>query len=211
MAGCLRSAGGAGGGRYHEEAFGKTVGLIGFGHIGRTVAARARAFGMRVMAVGQRQRQADDLDRYGTMEQLPELLRAADFVAVVCPLTAETRGMIAAEQLRLLKPSAYLINVARAEIIDEAALYEVLSQRQFAGAALDVWYQYPSRPGEVTHGSRYPFHELEQVIVTPHFSAWTKALVHRRCRRIAENLDRLARGEPLERVVQPAAIGAHLA
>ncbi len=193
-------------GEFHDEASGKTLGLVGFGHIGRALAARAKAFGMKVAAVARRPRSEPLLDWYGSIAALDTLLEMSDFVAVVCPLTAETRGMIGEAQLRRLKPSARLINVARAEVIDEPALYRALHERWFAGAALDVWYQYPPRPGVAGHGSSWPFHELDNVILTPHFSAWTEQLIHRRYHRIAENLDRLARGEVLQRVVYTAPV-----
>ncbi len=198
-------------GQFHEEVFGKTLGLIGFGHIGGAVAQRARAFGMKVLAVRRRvntdgltapgSEAHPDLDWCGPMSELPQLLCQSDYVAIVCPLTPQTRGLLGEAELRLLKPTAVLINPARAGIVDEDALFRALSERWFAGAALDVWYQYPSDLSTVMHGSKHPFHELPNVLVTPHFSAWTEAMVRRRYQKIAENLDRLARGEPLERIV----------
>ncbi|MBI4581018.1 MAG: phosphoglycerate dehydrogenase [Planctomycetes bacterium] len=195
-------------GEFHGEAAGKTLGLIGYGHIGWAVAARARAFGMNVIAVTRRPRDEPTLDWCGPIDDLDRLLATSDFVAVVCPLTDRTRGLLGEAQLRRLKPTAFLINVARAEIIDEEPLYRALRERWFAGAALDVWYQYPPKPGVLLHGSRLPFHELENVITTPHFAAWTESLIERRYRRIAENLDRLACGVTLERVVYQAPVGA---
>jgi phosphoglycerate dehydrogenase-like enzyme len=93
-----------------------------------------------------------------------------------------------------MKPSAFLINVARAEIIDEGALYEALSQRQIAGAALDVWYCYPREPGSAAPATR-PFHELPNVLMTPHVSGWTDGMLDARARLIAENIRRVAHGE----------------
>lgn len=180
------------GGATHEEAYGKTLGIIGYGHIGRAAAARAVAFGMRVLAVSKR------LD---TSVPLPRLLAESDFVLIACPLTEETRGMIGERELALMRPDGVLINVARAEIVDERALFEALRDRRIGGAALDAWYRYPSRPGERMHGSRHAFHDLENVLATPHMSAWTGALLDRRMAKVAENLTRLARGLPLERVV----------
>lgn len=197
-------------GDLHDEAAGKTLGLVGYGHIGREAARRAKAFDMKVAAVARKPRdvvQRGALDWYGTIDDLPALLEMSDFLAVVCPLTSDTRGLLGEAELRRLKPSASLINVARAEIVQEEPLYRALRERWFAGAALDVWYQYPARPGERLHGSRLPFHELDNVIVTPHASAWTEQLIERRYRRIAENLDRLARGQKLERVVCQAPVG----
>jgi len=177
------------GGAPHGEVSGKTLGLIGYGTIGHAVAPLARAFGMRVIHVTSRE------------GDLGEVLRESDFVLIACPLTERTRGMIGAEQLALLKPSAYLINVARAEVVEEGPLYEALRHGRIAGAALDVWYRYPASGKDLAHGSEYAFHELPNVLATPHMSAWTWGLVERRIARIVENLGRLERGEPLERVV----------
>jgi phosphoglycerate dehydrogenase-like enzyme len=190
-------------GEFHDEVCGRTLGLLGCGHIGRAVAARARAFGMNVIAISRRPCAVPGLAWYGTMAELPRLLRESDFLTVTCPLTAETRGLIGERELRLLRSTAFLINVARAEIVREGPLYQALTQRWFAGAALDVWYRYPDSPAAGGHGSQLPFHTLDNVIATPHSSAWTRQLIDRRYRRIAENLDRLARGEALQKVVAP--------
>lgn len=191
-------------GAFHQEAFGRTIGFIGFGHIGRAAAARARALGMKTLAVRRRPEPHPDLEACYAFSELPRMLGACDYLAVACPLTPETRGLLGERELRMLRPHAVLINPARAAIVDEAALYRALRERWFAGAALDVWYEYPARPDAGMHGSRYPFHELPNVIVTPHRSAWTLAMVLRRFRRIAENLDRVARGEPPEQILYQA-------
>jgi phosphoglycerate dehydrogenase-like enzyme len=189
------------GGTPRRELYGGTLGLIGFGHIGREVARRAEAFGLRIQAVRSRPGGEKSAHILGGPEALPELLSTSDFVVIACPLTPETEGMLTRERLRLLKPHAILVNVARAEIIEEAALFEALRERWFAAAALDVWYRYPTHAGERLHGSRFPFHELPNVLATPHSSAWTAPMIARRARQMAANLDRFARGEPLERVV----------
>ena len=193
------------GGEPRRELFGGTLGLIGFGHIGHEVARRAVAFGLLVQAIRSRPDSAGSngagVRILGGPENLSQLLTTSDVVVVACPLTPETHGMLTSERLRLLKPHAVLVNVARAEIIEEAALFEALRDRWFAAAALDVWYRYPSQSGERLHGSRYPFHELPNVLATPHSSAWTEPMIARRARQMAANLDRFARGEPLDRVV----------
>jgi phosphoglycerate dehydrogenase-like enzyme len=180
-----------GAGRAHREVLGRTIGLVGYGHIGREVAIRAAAFGMTIVTVNSRSSAGD----------LHKLLAEADFVVIACPLTKATRGMIGAAELARMKRDAVLINIARAEIVDERALFEALREDTIGGAALDVWYDYPQRAGDNGHGSSYPFHQLENVLVTPHFSAWTGPMLERRARLMAANLDHLARGEPLDRVV----------
>jgi phosphoglycerate dehydrogenase-like enzyme len=129
---------------FRPELAGKTVGCIGYGHIGRAIARRAKAFGMRVMALARTPRELDPPpDWLGEPGQLPALLEAADFVVIACPLNAATRGMIGAAELAEMRPEAVLINVARGPIVDEDALYQALLMRTIRGAVLDTWYQYP--------------------------------------------------------------------
>jgi len=195
------------GGAPHDEAAGKTIGLIGYGCIGQAVAERAIAFGMEVLAISNDPFPATAVRPHflGKPADLAYVLKQSDFLVVACPLTSQTAGMLGAEQLAMLKPSAYLINVSRAEIVDERALFEALQDRRIAGAALDVWYRYPASAGEVFHGSTLPFHELPNVLATPHLAAWTHPMIQRRIARMAENLRRYDRGEPLEHV---ALVGA---
>ncbi|WP_291689913.1 NAD(P)-dependent oxidoreductase, partial [Bradyrhizobium sp.] len=133
--------------------------------------------------------------------RLERLLNESDFVAVTCPLTDSTRGLLRARTLGQMKRSAVLINVSRAEVVDEAALYEALAQGVIAGAFLDVWYEYPAGADETVRPSRFPFHRLPQVYATPHSCAWTTALPYRRYAVIAENIRRWATGEPLLNLV----------
>jgi phosphoglycerate dehydrogenase-like enzyme len=189
-------------GHTHGELAGKTLGLIGLGRIGHAVARRAKAFEMRVIAVTSTPRSGEQhVDAQGSMRELDDFLPRCDFLAVTCPLNDETRGLIDARRLALCKAELVIINVARAAVLDEEALYMALHGRRIAGAVLDVWYAYPTAETPVARPSRFPFHELSNVIVTPHSSAWTDGLIERRWRFIAGNLDRLARGEPLQNIV----------
>jgi phosphoglycerate dehydrogenase-like enzyme len=193
------------GGKLHRELFGATLGLVGFGHIGQEVARRAQAFGLSVQAIRNHPKanlNTDcDVRILGGPEAIDNLLETSDFLVIACPLTPQTHGLIGREQLRRMKKNATLVNVSRAEIIEERALFEALQERWFAAAALDVWYRYPTRADERLHGSQYPFHELPNAFITPHSSAWTRPMIERRARKMAANLDRFARGKPLERVV----------
>jgi phosphoglycerate dehydrogenase-like enzyme len=119
------------------------------------------------------------------------------------PLTSATRGLIGARELALMKSTACLINVARAELVDEAALYEALSQRRIAGAALDVWYRYPSgvSKNQPALPASHPFHMLENVIITPHSSGNTDETFRLRAEDAVENIRRLITGEELQNVV----------
>jgi phosphoglycerate dehydrogenase-like enzyme len=103
-----------------------------------------------------------------------------------------------------MQPTAVIINVSRGALIDEQALYIACRDRKIGGAIIDTWYHYPSRPGERCPPSRFPFEKLDNIIMTPHASAWTDRLAPRRNRVIAQNLDRLSRDEPLVNVVHKA-------
>lgn len=179
------------------ELAGKTLGILGYGRIGQCVARRAQAFDMAVWATRRDLTRSDTqgVAFLGGPDTLDEVLRRADYLAVTLSLTEVTRGLLGERELRLMKPTAVLINVARAEIIDEAALYQALAQKTIAGAALDVWYQYPTGPGP-TWPARYAFQELPNVLMTPHVSGWTEGMLEARAQLIAENIHRAARGEP---------------
>lgn len=188
------------------ELAGKTLGILGFGHIGRALARRAGAFDMRVCAIRGRAPTGappDGVAFLGGPDQIDDVLREADHIAVTLPLVPATRGLIDARRLALMKPTAFLVNVARGEIIDEAALYRALAEERIAGAALDVWYRYPSAAGPTLPAAQ-PFHELANVIMTPHVSGWTEGMLAARVRLIAENIARTSRGEPPLNLIAPA-------
>ncbi|HEY3847863.1 MAG TPA: 2-hydroxyacid dehydrogenase [Acetobacteraceae bacterium] len=186
------------------ELAGKTLGILGFGHIGQALARRATAFDMQVRAV-RRHAQPDapsGVAFVGGPEQLDDVLRQADYLAVTLSLTPATRSLLDDRRLQLMKPTAFLINVARAEIFDEAALYRALASGRIAGAALDVWYRYPTS-ADPTPPATQPFHELGSVIMTPHVSGWTQGMLDARASLIADNIVRTAKGEPLLNAIDP--------
>src|SRR2546425_4308544 len=184
------------------ELAGKTLGILGYGHIGQALARRARAFDMAICAIRRDVARSapDGLALLGGLEILDEGLRRSDYLAITMPATVATRGLIGEVQLRAMKPTAVLVNVARAEIVDEAALYRALAERAIAAAALDVWYRYPIDAAP-TLPARQPFHALPNVLMTPHVSGWTEGMLQARARLIAENIRRTARGEPPENLV----------
>lgn len=190
----------------HDEIHGSTMGLIGFGRIGRAIAARARAFGLRILAVDAARGDPGPADAVLPPERLDEVLAAADWLVIACPLTAQTRGLIDARALAAMKPGAVLINISRAEIADQADLYAALRDGTIGGAVLDVWYRYPQASDDAASPADFPFQDLPGVVCTPHSSAWTRDLPHRRYGAIAANIDRLRRGEALSNLVRaPAA------
>jgi phosphoglycerate dehydrogenase-like enzyme len=178
-----------------RELRGKTVGILGLGHIGREVAARAAAFGMRVIGTKHTPEPIPHADRVLPPEGLDEVLREADYLVITLPLTSGTRGLIGPRELGLMKSSAYLINVARGAIVQEAALIEALRQGRLAGAGLDVFEREPLPQDS-------PLYEMEQVILTPHVSGgggtgYYDLAIPLFC----ENLRRYLTGEPLVNVV----------
>lgn len=190
-------------GPLHGELYGKTIGIVGYGRIGREVAKRAKAFGMDVLAVSRTARDSDGwVERVEPMSALHAMLARAHYVVIALPLDAATRSAIDAAAFGAMRPDAVLVNVCRGPVVDEDALWSALSEKRIRGAAIDTWYQYP-KPGERYQApSRHRFADLDNVLMTGHASAWTTGLLPRRCRVIATNLDRLARGEPFVNCVR---------
>lgn len=177
------------------ELAGKTLAIVGYGRIGQCLARRARAFDMTIVATRRDVSKPDGLVELHGPDRLHDVLARADYVAITASLSAETRGLIGPRELSEMKRTAVLINVARAEIADEEALYRALAGRAIAGAALDVWYRYPTAAGTTVPAS-HPFHELPNVLMTPHISGWTEGMLEARATLIAGNIARAARGEP---------------
>jgi len=185
------------------ELGGSTIGLLGFGHIGKAVAARAKAFGARIavcnrtaVPVGGGAEASFGRDR------LADFMGRVDAVVVSLPLTEATRGIVGKAAFAAMRRDAVIINVGRGPVLDEQALYDALAERRIGGAIIDTWYTYPSPDAPVTHPSRLPFHTLSNLVMTPHMSGWTTGTIRRRQQTIAANINRLARGEPLLNLVQ---------
>lgn len=185
-----------------SELRGKTVVIVGFGHIGQEVARWAAFVSMRVIAVTRTAVSftSVEVEQRVAIDQLNAVLPEADYVVLALPLNAETAGMFGAAQLAAMKPSAFLINVARGGVTDEAALYAALAEQTIAGAAIDVWYRYPVDE-HPTMPSMFPFHELSNVIMTPHIAGATENTFRYRWSVIDENLRCLRDGTPLSNVV----------
>lgn len=187
-----------------SELAGKTIGILGYGRIGRAVAQRARAFRMNVAAIRHNPRHSveEEVAFLGGPESIDEVIGRSDYVLISMPATRDTIGLMDRRRLGLIKPTAFLINVARAQIVDEDALYEALAERSIAGAVLDVWYRYPRAAGRTLPATR-PFHDLPNVLMTPHVSGWTDGMLEARARLIAENIRRVASGEIPLNLVSP--------
>jgi glyoxylate reductase len=171
------------------ELAGKTLGLLGFGRIGRAVAQRARAFEADVIYYDPfRADEATERALEVQYRSLDDVLREADVISLHLPLSAETRHAIGERELRLMKPNGILLNTARGPLVDEAALLRALREGWIAGAGLDVFEQEPA-------SSDNPLLQLENVVVTPHISAGTIDAFRTKMRAVAANVGRVARGE----------------
>ncbi len=177
---------------FHGELKGKTLGILGYGDIGREIAIKAKAFGMRVIAVKRSEAGSKDevVDFLGTIENLDYLLKESDFLVIALPLTKETYHLIGERELRLMKPSSVLVNISRGGIVDESALIKALKEKWIAGALLDVLEKEPPDKDN-------PLLSMENVIITPHDSGITEKAFERVADIIQENLNRLERGERL--------------
>jgi phosphoglycerate dehydrogenase-like enzyme len=169
-----------------ERLEGQTVGIVGFGSIGRAVGERCSALGMKILAT---RRQPDE-----STGSLDQLLSASDFVVLSMPLTPETRGLIGARELARMKPTAVLINIARGAVIDEPSLIEALENRRIRGAALDVFETEPLPTG-------HPFWSLENVLLSPHCGDHVSDSHTHSMTLFLENLARFERGERLLNVI----------
>jgi phosphoglycerate dehydrogenase-like enzyme len=183
----------------------QTLGLLGFGHISQALAARAKAFGMRVHVANRSRVDSPLVDQYFSLNELNAFMGSADAVVVSLPLSAPTQGLVNATALAAMKPDAVLVNVGRGPVIDEQALYEALAGRRIGGAVIDTWYQYPSADKPECAPSRFDFAALDNVLMTPHMSGWTSGTVRRRQQTIADNVARLVAGQPLLNVLKAAA------
>ncbi|GMA28558.1 2-hydroxyacid dehydrogenase [Arenivirga flava] len=179
---------------------GATVGFVGLGHIGRRAWQAFRALGARGIAVSRSGSSAEGLAWTATVDRLHQLLDEADVLVLCLPLRAETRHLIGEHELWRLGPDAMLVNVARGAVVDPAALYTALAERRIGGAVIDTWYAYPTA-GAAARPAEQPFELLDNVFMTPHISGVTTQTFRGRVRDIARNLQLLARGDDLERVV----------
>jgi phosphoglycerate dehydrogenase-like enzyme len=191
--------------RVHGELAGKTVGLLGYGHIGKAIATRAKAFEMSVIVANRSAVAASGLvDHAYSLEELPAFFSAADAYVVSLPLTPETTGLVGHEAFAAMRPDAVIINVGRGPTVDEQALFDALEHRRIGGAIIDTWYRYPSGEVQVTSPGRLPFERLQNVVMTPHMSGWTKGTIRRRQEVIAENIRRRTAGLACINVIRAA-------
>lgn len=168
---------------------GRTAAIVGFGGIGQELATRLRAFEMKVLAVSKRGPKGGDVpvDFHGALDALHTVLRQADFVIVAPPLNDETRGLIGQAEYACMKPTSFIINVARGPVLDYEATLAVLKEKRIAGAGLDVFWQEPFDPADEIFSYN--------VIATPHVGGATDLSLQGIAKKVAENINRIRRGE----------------
>ncbi len=196
-----------------QELRGATLGIVGYGSIGREVGRLGKCFGMRVVATKRSVGEVSDagyrvpgtgdpegqmLDRIYPPERLGEMLADCDFVVISLPLTPETRGFIGEKELGAMKPNAYLVNISRGGIVDEPALIKALQEGWIAGAGLDVFETEPLPTDS-------PLYDLDNVILSPHVAGFTPHYDERATNLFAENLRRYLAGEELLNLVDKKA------
>jgi len=181
---------------------GKTAVILGFGAIGSRLATLCLALGMQVHVV-RRQigKQYPEPIIAHSLDELPSLLPMANALFIALPLTPKTEGLIGANEISLLSPSCVLVNIARGAVVDEQALYQALKEKRIAAAGIDVWYNYPQSPGSraSTPPSQFPFHKLENVVMSPHRGGafQLQELERQRMSDLASTLNAISRGEAI--------------
>jgi phosphoglycerate dehydrogenase-like enzyme len=186
------------------ELSGQTIGLLGFGHIAKAIAPRAKAFGMQVHAANRSAIASANVDRAYALSELHGFMADCDVIVVTLPLTPGTQGLVDAAAIDAMRPAAWLVNVGRGPVIDEQALYDALRSKRLGGAVIDTWYQYPTPAQPECAPSELDFAALDNVMMTPHMSGWTSGTVLRRQQTMADNIARLATGRPLQNILKPA-------
>jgi phosphoglycerate dehydrogenase-like enzyme len=190
---------GWGGSRPNIEIRGKTCLLIGLGNVASAIAERLKPFGVQLHAVTHTGSSAKTnlVDKISSIKHIERAVRGADFVILALPLTNYSKGLVDERFLSWMKPSSILINISRGPIVDEAALYAALAEGRIGGAALDVWWKYPhKRKGTINPPSNdFAFHELDNVVLSPHRAAYSEGIMNEQIRFVGENILRFIRGE----------------
>lgn len=186
------------------ELNGAHLGIVGAGEASQGLVSIAGAVGMSVTVATRRPnlpRQLRPDTRVIGLDALDAVLGQLDYLVVAVPLTAATAGLVGARQLDLMKDTSVLVNMARAEVVDQVALYSALVHGTIRAAAIDVWHDEPRGLGLTRVPSQLDFHELDNVLITPHLAGWTRESRLRRWTTIADNIDRLVEGRPLTNLI----------
>ena len=186
---------------------GKSLGIIGLGSIGWEIAKIGHTLGMKVFAL-KRKIEEKDLEKknilefLGEKEDLEKVIKESDFIVVAVPLTQGTKGLIGKKEVKLMK-GKYLINISRGVVIDEKALFKSLKEDNLAGAAIDTWYQYPSSEQREILPSKYDFHKLDNVVMSPHTAGYTDRALEENIKSVFDNIVKIYFGEEPENRIDP--------
>ncbi len=184
-----------------EELHGRTLGVIGYGEIGRASAEKAHALGMKILATRRRLELSKGdpiVDKFYTMDQRLELIAASDYIVAAAPLTPETKAIISDREFQAMKPNAVFINVGRGPVVDEAALVRILEAGRIRGAALDVFEVEPLPESS-------PLWKMENVLLSPHCADHTSTWLQDAMQFFVDNFERFAEGRPLENITDKRA------
>jgi phosphoglycerate dehydrogenase-like enzyme len=196
---------GFGGPRPNVEIRNKTCLLLGLGNIGIAIAERLKGFGTRIAAATRSgvNRNPELVDTVVSFEEMKSIVSESDFIVLALPLTHESRSLVNEEFISWMKSSSILVNISRGEIIDESALYKALKEERILGAALDVWWKYPQwgEGAENFPPSNFPFHELDNVVISPHRAAYSLNVRQAHFEFIVENLKRFIQGKEPKNIV----------
>ena len=181
------------------ELRGKTCLLLGLGNIGTAIAERLEGFNVRLYAATRtgKVKRTDLVEKVVPISEVKSIVGDVDFVILSLPLTNQSEGLVDKDFLSLMKSTALLVNISRGQIIVESDLYDSLKTKQIAGAAMDVWWEYPDkhRGSGTLPSERYAFHELDNVVISPHRAAYSENIMYDQIRFVGENILRFIRGE----------------
>ena len=189
---------------FHGELFNKNLGILGYGHIGKEIAKRAKAFNMNISCVVR------NIDKYKSnkyinflsIKNIKKDINKFDYLIIACPLNDETKNLINFNLMKNMNKNSVIINIARGPIINEADLYKVLKNKLIRAAVIDVWYNYPKNSfTKKLYPSKYPLHKLDNITFSPHSSAWSSQLWDRRFKFVCENLENLYNNKRIKNVV----------
>jgi phosphoglycerate dehydrogenase-like enzyme len=181
------------------EIRGKKVLIIGLGHIGVDIAKRLKSFEVKITAATRSGTSSNDdlVDQVVSTDEVQPHVEDSDFVILSLPLTEESTGLVNREFLSWMKPTSILVNISRAQIIDELALYNALKEKRIHGAGIDVWWRYPTEwRGTAIPPADVPFHELDNIVISPHRAAYSEHIERELFLFAGKNILRFIRGEP---------------
>jgi len=186
---------------------GKSLGIVGLGSIGWEIAKIGHTLGMKVYALKRKIEEKDlkkknILEFLGDKKDLEKVIRESDFIVVVVPLTKETEGLVGKKELKLMKEK-YLINISRGVVIDEEALFISLKEGNLAGAAIDTWYKYPTLEQRKAFSSKYDFHTLNNIVMSPHTAGYTDRALEENIKSVFDNIVKIYYGEEPENQINP--------